>query len=220
MHLCVAANDFSYFEARTSLQEKQPDLFRNEFHQMVAGDFSVVANGPLMARVTTDTLPAAPSRNIDAEMKADADAQNQELQQTMDAATKEAEHEAKNAPKDPSKVPAWKADLIAKNNARIAEITGKMKKAGDDAIAKIEKLPEKDQAPTARKWNDAQDWIVKNLGLLIEALNKAWDAIVQAWNAVVDWVNGAIATVKEWGVQVGQAVKQAADKIAEIFSLK
>lgn len=220
MHLCVAANDFSYFEARTALQEKQPDLFRNEFHQMVAGDFSVVANGPLMARTTTDTLPAAPSKNIDAELKKDAEDQNQQIQESMNAAVKDAEHEAKNAPKDPSKVDAWKEKLRDNNKARIAEITAQMNKATDTAIAKIQKLPEKDRAPAATKWDEAQDWILKALGKLQEALTKAWEGLVEAWNAVVDWVNGAIAKVKEWGVQVGQAVQQAADKIVEIFSLK
>lgn len=211
MRLCIETNDFSYFDARAKLQEKVPDLYANHFHKLVADPQSYAK----LASMQVSTSDAPPQG--DAELGRISKGSAEQLETKVNAAKQELENEAKNAPKDNAGVAPWKDRLRAANKKHKEDIAAVLDKSTEDAMARIEKLPEAQQDQAADQWTAAQDWIMGAFKKVLEFLSKAWDAVVSAWNSAVEWVKGVIKKVEEWASEAGRAIEGAIKKLTNLF---
>ncbi|QSZ32722.1 hypothetical protein DSL72_002301 [Monilinia vaccinii-corymbosi] len=213
--LCFAVGDFSYFSGRQALQEKAPVIYRTQFHQLVAG--GAIPEGqffPQAMSLKAGFQDTSKQQEIkDLAQKAGEDVKNK----TREFA-KELEGEVKNKPASGSSVSDWKEKLKRKNEEKKQEINKMMDDSMNNAMGKIEELPEEQRAPAADGWSAWWDFIMNAIAKVIQFLDKAWQAICDVWANIVRFVDGVVKSVKEWAADAERAISGALSKIGDVFS--
>ncbi|KAK4941304.1 hypothetical protein LTR10_018714 [Elasticomyces elasticus] len=205
LHVCMSADDFSYFDALRKLHHKAPALMTHEFHKLLL---------PPTQRPSLTGLdaPVQITRSQAGDLQTIADSGTQKLQDTSGQIKNRIEADAQNAPTDKSKLPEWAQQMKDKNDADKKKLTDQMDQMTDDAIAKIETYPPEQQAPAANAWIVASNIITQVLGNIVNVFKTALDAVVnfvhdaiqkveEAFNSAKNWCEGAVndvALVSVW----------------------
>jgi hypothetical protein len=211
VQLCIASDDFSYFDARRALAEKAPAHSRYLLAMVAAGP-PVVLEG-IAQDSTTPTNPALGNTSIEA---------TQKIQESFDSAQADLQNDANNIPKDKTTVPAWKQNMRQKVDRIKKQISDKLDEYERKAEKAIENLPEPQRKPEADKWVQAQDWIMNLVNKMVDALNQMWQWIQNAVQVVLGGIISALKTMKEFCADAFQKVADTAsevvNKLKGIFS--
>ncbi|KAB8292093.1 hypothetical protein EYC80_007838 [Monilinia laxa] len=213
--LCFAVEDFSYFSGRQALQEKAPVIYRTQFHQLVAG--GAIPEGQFFPQMNIlkagfqDTSKQQEIKDLAQKAGEDVKAKTQEF-------ANELQGDVKNKSAKGATVSDWKEKLRKKNEEKKSQINKMMDDSMNNAMEKIQEMPEEQRAPAADVWSAWWDFIMNAIAKVIEFLNKAWQAICDVWASIVQFAEGVVKSVKEWAADAERAISGALSKIGDVFS--
>jgi phage-related protein len=217
--LCFAVDDFSYFEGRVALQEKAPLLYRTQFrnidkHQHVIGRYGLVPAQKSFAGLNN-------SEGIE-KVKAVAEDAGQEVTRMTKEFATNLETEIHTKPSDTTELPAWREKLKRKNQECKDQLNKMMDDSMNQAIDRIQELPEPMREPATDAYVSASDYMMLAIKKIKEFLDKAWTAIADLVTSIIHgvqvWVEGAVSTIKEWAGDALSYCGVAAGKVASVFA--